>query len=158
MWIVDGGCPGVRVVEGPIKPGPNTVFLALEPGVRLCLAGPTLPWTTAPPSPALLARAAMSETLTKEVSRSAVMEGQDGYTLAENGERVLAVRLHEKCSHPQDQWARRPCGHCWCKLCQGWVHLGTQVVLKGAHGVIANNRLWHRFNDYEFLFRETGAR
>ena len=75
----------------------------------------------------------------------------------EHGERILSVRLHDKCEHRDEMWERKPCGHVWCKMCNGHVHPGTRVSLKGLTDVVQCNRKWHRLNEYEFLFVENCA-
>ena len=37
------------------------------------------------------------------------------------------------------------------------MHPGTRVSLKGPANVVRNNRLWHKFDEYQFLFRENLA-
>ena len=101
----------------------------------------------------------MSAQLTQELGRrqAQVAAERAGYLLNEYGERVLSVRLHEKCEHKEDHWQRKPCGHVWCRMCNGHVHPGTRVALKGPTDVVKCNRKWHKLHEYQYLFRENCA-
>ena len=57
----------------------------------------------------------------------------------------------------EDQWQSKTCGHAWCRMCNGHVHPGTRVVLKGPTDVVKCNRRWHKLYEYQYLFRENCA-
>ena len=131
-WVCDDSWPGVKVIEGPITPGVGSIIVAVEHGARAVVSGTRVPWRICPLTPEAAARAAMAAQLTKELSRTQarVSDQRAGYVLDEHGERVLSVRLHERCDHNEDHWIRKPCGHAWCRMCNGYVHPGTRVALK----------------------------
>ena len=81
-----------------------------------------------------------------------------GAMITPQGERVLSVRLHEKCTHKEEHWERKPCGHAWCKMCKGFVNPLNKVALKGPSDIIRCNRLWHDLSSYAYPFRENHAR
>ena len=101
----------------------------------------------------------MAAHLTQELGRAQARASpaRAGFVLNEEGERVLSVRLHEKCDHKEEHWDRKKCGHCWCRMCNGFVHPGTRVSLKGPTDVVTCNRKWHQFGEYKYLFRENCA-
>ena len=123
------------------------------------ICGTRAPWRVTTFTPEVAARAAVSAVLTAELSRSAARKSEEpaGYVVTDHGEKVLSVRLHDKCEHKEDMWERKPCGHCWCKMCNGFVHPGTRVALKGPTDVIKCNRRWHQLKEYKYLFRENCA-
>ena len=75
----------------------------------------------------------------------------------DQGERVLSVRLHERCEHKEEHWELKTCGHVWCRMCNGHVHPGTRVALKGVTDIVKCNRKWHKLDEYLYLFRENCA-
>ena len=158
-WICDAEEPGVKVVEGPLRPGRQQVFVSVEPGKRLVVSGSRVPWRVVPCTPETAARAAVAATMTTSMGRQLARESKDraGYLFTEHGERVLSVRLHDKCTHKDEHWERRSCGHAWCKMCNGWVHPGTRVALKGPSAIVSCNRQWHKLDEYKYLFRENCA-
>ena len=118
-WICDDSWTGVKVIEGPLTSGPSKIIVAVEPGARAVITGTRVPWRVVDVTPEVAARAAMSAQLTQQLGRrqAQVSEDRAGYLLSEHGERVLSVRLHEKCDHKEDHWERKPCGHVWCRMC-----------------------------------------
>ena len=72
-------------------------------------------------------------------------------------ERVLLVRLHEKCEHEEEHWEPKTCGHVWCRMCNGHVYPGTRAALKGVTNIVKCNRKWHKLDEYLFLSRENCA-
>ena len=58
-WIADDAWPGVRVVEGQLKPGASQVIVAVEPGARALLTGSRVPWRIEKQGPETVARAAI---------------------------------------------------------------------------------------------------
>ena len=103
-WIADDAWPGVRVVEGQLKPGASQVIVAVEPGARALLTGSRVPWRIEKQGPETAARAAIAHVLSQELGRTQARASNQraGYTVNERGERVLSVRLHEKCDHKED--------------------------------------------------------
>ena len=91
------------------------------------------------------------------LARSEVMtSAKPGGTFTdENNERVLVVRLHDKCGCAEEAWEKRDCGHPYCTICAGHVHPVTRVTLKGAEPTVSCNRV--RQSEYEFVFREAFA-
>jgi hypothetical protein len=132
-WMCDDCWPGVQVVEGPVSVGPSNIVVAVEPGARAVITGTRVPWQVRRATPEVAARVAMSAQFTQELSRrhSRVSDSRAAYLVNEQGERVLSVRLHDKCEHKEDHWERKTCGHVWCNMCNGHVHPGTRVALRG---------------------------
>ena len=140
-WITDDGWPGCKVVEGPLQKGASEVTIAVMDGQRAVICGDKTPWKVSPYTPEVAARAAVSAVFTAELGRGKARKSDGpGYLLDEHGERVLSLRLHDKCSHKEERWERKPCGHCWCKMCNGFVHPATRVALKGLTDVIKCSR------------------
>jgi hypothetical protein len=126
--------PGSKWSKGRCLLGQaGSLIVAVETGARAVITGTRVPWQVRKVTPEVAARAVMSAQLTQEFSRRQAQVSSDraGYLLNEHGERVLSVRLHEKCEHEEDHWERKTCGHVWCKMCNGHVHPGTRVALKG---------------------------
>ena len=154
-WVCDDGWPGVKVIEGPLRTGASKLMVAVEPGARAVICGTRVPWRIVKQTPEVAARAAVSAVYMSELSRKrAEREDGPGYVVTEHMERVRSVRLHDKCSHSEEHWQRMACGHCWCRMCNGWVHPGTKVALKGPTDLVKCNRQWHQLDWYAYLFRE----
>ena len=153
-WVCDDAWPGVKVVEGPVNVGPGKVVVAIEPGVRAVITGTRVPWQVREVPPEVAARAAISAQLTQEFGRRQAQASSDraGCLLNEHGEKVLSVRLHEKCDHKADHWERKTCGHVWCKMCNGHGHPGTRVALKGVTDIVKCSRKWHKLDEYQYSF------
>ena len=96
------------------------------------ICGERTPWRVCEYTPEVAARAAVSAVLTTELGRAAALNAKEpaGYLLGERGERILSVRLHDKCEHDDKMWERKPCGHVWCKMCNGHVHPGLECHSK----------------------------
>ena len=92
------------MVEGPVSPGPSKVVVAVEHGARAVITGTRVPWKVVRTTPEAAARAAMAAQLTQELSRrqARVSDNRAGYVVSDQGERVLSVRLHEKCEHKEE--------------------------------------------------------
>ena len=146
-WICDDSWPGVRVVEGPVSPGAGRIVVAVEHGARAVITGTRAPWKVVAMTPEAAARAVMAAQLTQELSRrhARVSTDRAGYVVNDQGERVLSVRLHERCEHKEEHWERKTCGHVWCRMCNGHVHPGTQVA--GATDIVKCNRKWHKLGE-----------
>ena len=56
QWIMDGGTPGVHVVQQPIsqvfgdEDCEGYVMMALDPGIKLCLTSDNVPWIVDEPT------------------------------------------------------------------------------------------------------------
>ena len=49
--------------------------------------------------------------------------------------------MTDKCSRDHEhQWEHRACGHCWCKLCHGFVDTDNLAAIKGPGPAISCNR------------------
>ena len=59
-----------------------------------------------------------------KLARSEVVSSSrpGGTFVGENDERVLVVRLHDKCQCPEEVWEPRDCGHPYCTIRAGHVH------------------------------------
>ena len=101
----------------------------------------------------------MSEDLTIELGRRRALTSDQpvGWVYNDDNERVFSIKLHDTCTHAVEQRKAKACGHMWCPLCDGWVHPGTNVLLKGAGPVIKNNRELQNVAEYTHFFRETMA-
>ena len=159
MWVQDAGVPGVTAVEGPVTPGKGHVTAAVDPGARVAVTATNTPWNVVPITPASAAKAALCRVMTAELGRSQARQAPDreGYLRGASGEKILSVRVHDQCNHPSQHWEPRSCGHVWCKMCNGFVHPGTKVALKGPVDVIRCNRHFDDFGKYDFLFKECNA-
>ena len=159
LWVCDAEWPGVRVVERPLAEGEQGVTVLVDPGARCVISGDVVPWKVCAPSVETLRRAELSERLTISLGQRRAKTSPDalGWTLTDDNERVLSVKLHELCAHDPAKRLSKACGHQWCSFCDGWVHPGTGVVLKGAGGVLKCNRLLHDLGRYKYLFRENMA-
>ena len=135
------------------------MMVAVEPGARAVIVGSRVPWRVLPAPPEVVARAALSAHLSRQFGRQLACgsNARAGVVLGDRGERVLSVRLHDKCEHEQIHWEWKTCGHVWCKMCNGFVHPGSKVSLKGPADVIKCNRKWHVLTDYKHIFRENTA-
>ena len=120
-WVCDHAWPGCRVVEGPLQTGPSQVAVAVEPGARVVICGTRTPWRVCDYTPEVAACAAVSAVLTDELGQAAAQTAEEraGYLVNEHGERILSVRLQDKCERKEEMWERKPCGHVWCKMCNG---------------------------------------
>ena len=63
-----------------------------------------------------------------------------GTFLGENEERVLVVKLHDKCTCSTEAWEDKSCGHPFCTVCGGHVHPISRVLVKGAQATVSCNR------------------
>ena len=70
------------------------------------------------------------------------------------GERVLSIRLADRCPHALETRKTMACGHDWCAVCRGYVHAKTNACVKAAHPVVENNRGWYDLTKYDFYFQE----
>ena len=135
-WICDDSWPGVKVIEGPVAPGAGRVIVAVEHGARAVISGTRVPWSVCSLTPEAAARAAMAAQLTQELSRTQarVSDQRAGYILNEHGERVLSVRLHERCDHNEGSLGPQALRSCLVQdvqwLCAPWDSCGSE----GRHG------------------------
>ena len=151
-------CQELQLLRGPLS-RVKVLSLLLHSGARLALTSHTVPWNVVPLTPAAASQAALCQVLTVEYGRKRARAAREraGYVKGSDGGRMLSVKLHDTCEHGEQHWVRRSCGHCWCKMCSGYVHPGTRVALKGPVGAIRNNRLYRALDRYEFLFKECNA-
>ena len=84
-----------------------------------------------------------------EFGKSAKLAGTFYY---ERHEKVMAVKLHDKCDCPQEVWTDKACGHPFCAICNSFVHPVTRVTVKSADATVTCNR--KPLPEYEFVFRE----
>ena len=77
-----------------------------------------------------------------------------GFGVGEDCERVLAVKMSDKCPHEEKNWERTSCGHNWCAKCQGWIDPGTRVGISAATPVVSCNRRPQPAKDYPLAFSE----
>ena len=94
------------MIEGPVSPGAGKVIVAVEHGARAVITGTRVPWKVVAMTPEAATRAVMAAQLTQELSRRQARASakRAGYVVNDQGERVLSVRLHEKCDHAEDHW------------------------------------------------------
>jgi heat shock protein HtpX len=123
----------------------QVVVAAVDIGARCVIGSTHAPWDAQEPKVEQLRRVQVSEDLTIELGhRRALTSDQPiGWIYNDDNERVLSVKLRDTCPHPLEKLKAKGCGHMWCALCDGWVHPGTRVVLKGAGAVVQNNRKLH---------------
>ena len=157
LWVIDAGWPGVKVVERPVVAGEQMVQVAVEPAQTAVITQASFPWDVAAPNPEQLARGALSGYLTDLMAhrRARLAPESAGVRRDSRGEPVMSVRLADRCGHADLRVAG--CGHGYCSVCDGWVHPGTRVVLKGPGPIIKCNRSFHRTGDYEKLFSAFGG-
>ena len=130
-------------MEGPLLKGESKVAVAVEPGQQVVICGGKTPWIISNYTPEVAARAAISAVYTTEFGRAAALKAEEraGYLVNEHGERILSVRLHDKFERSEEHWER--------KRCNGYVHPGTRVALKGPTDIVRCNRRWHQLDQYE---------
>ena len=178
--MVSDAPPGVKVVEGPLssmldmssKPSADDlyrgrIFIAVEPNVEYDLDGnsPPLKFEKTDEERSALAlesrkegeraaRAIMKQQLRTKPSVKFCKDYSESAGWIENtgGEKVLSVKLSDRCNCDSQAWTKTTCGHHFCTLCNGYVCSASRVALKGAGPIIECNR--KPMKDYEQMFME----
>jgi len=165
LWVCNTHeSAGCSVIEGPLDRVvrfnesrdryEGHLYVALEQDTAIVISELNAPWglrlATDEDGDAVRAAAEHQQWLARsEFRRSQDREGQ---WQSSSGETVFTVKLTDVCEHDASSQSLKSCGHAYCSLCDGWVHPGTKVALKGAGPIITCNR--KRKDEYEYYFRE----
>ena len=123
-WIQSTSHEGIRVVEQPLGTishddtdqsahvmGSATVLV--DPGATLDVDTLAGAWAVGAPTEKQIALCAEGAKVAARASRAIADSDQSmtGLGVGEDGERVLAVKMSDKCPHEETNWNRTPCGH-----------------------------------------------
>ena len=152
--IVEGPLSGMVAYDSDRDRYEGCVYVVVESDQVAVISELNCPWglRLATGDDCDLARSAAEHR--EHLSRSEFRRSKDfeGKFRSSDGELVYSVKLTDVCEHDETNYDVKGCGHAWCRLCDGWVHPGTKVALKGAGPIITCNR--KRRDEYEFYFRE----
>ena len=169
MWFRDGGVPGVTVVETPIadafdfsgdsKIVVGLVSIAIDPGVEFYLDTTRAPWIIGYGTDDLEDRAEVCRAEAIRIARQNAVDSSEkaGIIQGAKGQRILSVRVSDHCEHDPADYERRPCGHCYCRNCDGFVDPKRKTTLRSPGAVITCNRKPKPWAEYDHLFGENMA-
>ena len=143
--------------SGPYVIG--SVGVAIDPGVEYFLDTASAPWVLGEATEEHLDRANVCRVQAIKCARreASNSDKRSGLIQGARGQRILSVRVNDHCEHDQSGYERRPCGHCYCSRCDGFVDPKKRTALRSAGPVITCNRRPRPFADYDHLFAENMA-
>ena len=134
----------------------GSATVLVDPGATLDVDTLAGAWAVAAPTEKQLALCAEGAKIAARASRPIADSDRStvGLGVGEDCERVLAVKMSDKCPHGETNWSRTSCGHSWCAKCQGWIDPGTRVGISAATPVVSCNRRPQPAQDYPLAFTE----
>ena len=107
--------------SGPYVIG--SIGVAIDPGVEYFLDTASAPWVLGKATEELVDRANVCRAQAINCARQEANSSKEraGFIQGARGQRILSVRVNDHCEHDQSNYERRPCGHCYCRLCDGFV-------------------------------------